>query len=422
MKHLMKRNKNLGAWLTVFVASFLYLYDFLIRVAPGVLANELLYHTQVNQSELILINSLFYYGYAVMQIPAGLIVDRFGPKKPMIFGTLLGALSIASFTFASTFWPLAILRFFSGAGVAFAYICPMVYAHYFLPKRYFAMIGGLIQCLGCFGAILGTAPVVYVDQMYDWQFTLWLISSLGLLIILAFTFIKPVTTSYQSKMGSEWRRLTTITRLAHTWLVGLIGLILWSPMLIIAENLGVQFLEATQIPTLKASLFILVIWLTVGISGPFHGYWSSGNLEQRQKIIYIGLISTFLGTIGFIYFPVFTPWLWCLFAVLIGFGCSSQCVAFGIIDDINQEENLATAIGVQNMFTVSSGITVLPFIGWLSNALPYMQPSTVPLATVLRQSLTVVPTILIIGIVLAYLLTKIKIKKQGLPRSRTDML
>ena len=131
------------------------------------------------------------------------------------------------------------------------------------------------------------------------------------------------------------------------------------------------------------------------------GFWSHGSTSQRFKVINTGLGLCLIGAIGFIYFPSFVPWLWILFAVLMGAGSATQCVIFGLVDDINSEENLATAIGFQNMCISMAGLIILPVISLITTQLPNIHSSPITLSQTFQESMAILPIILILGLAIS---------------------
>lgn len=387
--------------LTLVIASLLYAYDFLVRVGPSVLMNDAITITGLSRHQIIISNSLFYYGYALMQIPAGVLIDHYGPKKMLTCGALAAGLSMTLIPMAHSFWALSLLRLICGCGVSFAYIAPLIYAHHKINRKYFAMIGGSIQVFGSFGAIIGTLPVSLILSSQGWAKTNVLIGFVGVVCAALFLTLQHIKMHKQRSFADEWQGLKNITKYMHTWFFGMLGLILWSPMLVIAENLGVPFLESKNIPNTRASLFVLMMWVCSGLAGPFMGFWSHGSTSQRFKVINTGLSLCLIGAIGFIYFPSFVPWLWILFAVLMGAGSATQCVIFGLVDDINSEENLATAIGFQNMCVSMAGLIILPVISLITTQLPNIHSSPITLSQTFQESMAILPIILILGLAIS---------------------
>lgn len=160
-------------WLVPFivgiVASSFYAYDFLIRVMPMAMAHELLSTFKIQASELSVLFSGFFYGYALMQIPVGILCDKFGARLLLSGG--LAICAFATFLFGSTtYFPIAVIsRIIMGFTASVAYLGALWVGAYWLGSQRFAMYAGLVQVLGCIGAIIGSVPVAHLTETYSWQ-------------------------------------------------------------------------------------------------------------------------------------------------------------------------------------------------------------------------------------------------------------
>ena len=86
--------------LVVSLAALFYCYEYLLRVAPSVMNAELMQHYQINDFQLGSLTAYYYYIYAPMQLPVGLLVDRYGPKRLMIFACL--SCAVTTYLFVCT--------------------------------------------------------------------------------------------------------------------------------------------------------------------------------------------------------------------------------------------------------------------------------------------------------------------------------
>src|SRR3990167_1952022 len=89
-----------GAYTIFFLAASFYLYEFVLQVAPSVMAGPMMRTFHVSAQGFGIISAFYFYAYAPMQLPAGLLFDRYGPRKLMTAALCLCALG--SFFFAST--------------------------------------------------------------------------------------------------------------------------------------------------------------------------------------------------------------------------------------------------------------------------------------------------------------------------------
>src|SRR5262245_41850721 len=104
------------------IAALFYLYQFVIRVAPSVFAHDMRLFLVVDACMLGSIISLYYYGYAGMQIPAGIILDRIGVKRPLMLCCLMLAAGALLFSMTHNIYLLSLARLMMGIGSAFGFL------------------------------------------------------------------------------------------------------------------------------------------------------------------------------------------------------------------------------------------------------------------------------------------------------------
>ena len=190
MKKQLKKNSSC-ALVIIAVSSLFYLYEFFLRVIPGVLSNEIMADMNINGAVLGLISTCFYFGYIPMQIPAGLLCDRFGPKKLLTFSIAICSLATLLFAYSNSVLLSATARALIGITSAAAFIGPLALATNWFSSRYFALITGIIQLLGCAGAISGGLPIAILTKSNPWRYSVLLAGAAGIILTILFLlFIK----------------------------------------------------------------------------------------------------------------------------------------------------------------------------------------------------------------------------------------
>ena len=128
---------------TVFFA-----YAFVQRVAPSVMTDELMRDYAVGGAALGSLSAFYFYAYAAIQLPVGMLTDRFGPRKLMSFAAALCALASLTFAFSDSLWTASLGRALIGGTVAFAFVGTLAIAGYWFRPARFAMLAGLVQSVG----------------------------------------------------------------------------------------------------------------------------------------------------------------------------------------------------------------------------------------------------------------------------------
>ena len=126
-----------------------------------------------------------------MQIPAGLLLDKHGPKKVVAYLLLIALVSTISFAFAKSFTGLLISRFFIGVGVAACLMGPLTGYRVWFEDKYQQRANSWMLMVASFGFVISTLPVQILLPVIGWRFIFLLISILILLSIILILVIAP---------------------------------------------------------------------------------------------------------------------------------------------------------------------------------------------------------------------------------------
>src|SRR3990167_3377616 len=129
-----------NAYVVFLLSASFYLYEYILQVAPSVMADSMMETFHVSAAGFGIVSAFYFYAYAPMQLPAGVLFDRYGPRKLMTFALLL--CSLGAFFFASTdsLFTAALGRFLIGVGSAFSFIGVLVLISRWFPPNQFALL------------------------------------------------------------------------------------------------------------------------------------------------------------------------------------------------------------------------------------------------------------------------------------------
>ena len=120
--------------------------------------------------------SMYFYAYMIMQIPAGLLADNWGPRKTVTAGVLVGGAATFLFGFAVNPTMLFIGRFFIGAGMATVFVCLLKIQSQWFPSRMFATLSGFSIFFGNLGGAAGQFPFALLALYTGWQISYFTIA------------------------------------------------------------------------------------------------------------------------------------------------------------------------------------------------------------------------------------------------------
>jgi MFS family permease len=159
----------------------IYTVSQFLRNSIGVIAPDLAAELQLSAGEIGVLSSAFFFAFAAAQIPLGVALDRYGPRRCMLFCTAVAVAGTVLFALATVPWALVVARVLMGIGSSCYLMAPLaLYARRYEPDR-FAMFVGLQLGLGSIGTLLATAPLAFAVGAVGWRVTFLLVAGLVLL-------------------------------------------------------------------------------------------------------------------------------------------------------------------------------------------------------------------------------------------------
>src|SRR5438034_508237 len=132
-------NKSVLPWFVCIIGMLFYCYNYFIRVSPGLMQSDLMQNLHITASQFGYLAAFYYYAYTPMQIPVGMIYDRYGARLVLFFACLIAVMGLNVFINADTYSMACVGRFLIGFGMAFAYIGVLKVASVWLAPNRFAL-------------------------------------------------------------------------------------------------------------------------------------------------------------------------------------------------------------------------------------------------------------------------------------------
>ncbi len=159
-----------------------YFMSFYFRTVNALIAVPLAAELNIGAAELGLLTAAYFFTAAVMQLPVGFALDRFGPRRVQIASLAIGGFGALLFGLAESFWPLLAGRALIGVGIASAMVSAMKVAALRFPLERAGLLNGLIIASGAVGAIAASSPSEMLLSQMTWRdLYLWLAAVMGML-------------------------------------------------------------------------------------------------------------------------------------------------------------------------------------------------------------------------------------------------
>jgi MFS family permease len=367
MSNFLPRHENkIPVILALVIAPLFYVYDFTTRVTISVLTKQLNTAFHINAAHLGLLSAMFFIGYVLLQIPAGILVDRYGSKKILSFSCLVCALATLGFAYTGNYFLACFFRLFIGLSSAFAFIGALRIGANLLDTRHFVVYAAYVQIFGCLGAIFGCTPFAKLVQIYTWRPAMAIVGLIGLLIALTIVLAIPKPTKHNS---SEEATAISIKKIKQALTqpqliaIALFGFCIWTPVTLFASLWGTPFLESMyHLNSLKASSLIILMWAGIAIGGPIIGHISN-VLKKRTSPMTALAICGFIISLLTIYHTFSSLYTIGIMLFFLGTICSAQALTYGLVSDIESNRLVATASSLVNTAMVIGGAILQPLTG-----------------------------------------------------------
>ncbi len=165
----------------VFLAfAFAYFLSALIRAITATLSPLLTQEFMLNAGDLGLLAGGYFLGFAATQLPLGGWLDRFGPKRVILYLLLIAVFGCGAFALASSFQGLLVGRILSGIGVSACLMAPLTGYRRWFDAAMLMRANSWMLMTGSFGMVASTLPVQWLLPLLGWRALFWLLALLVL--------------------------------------------------------------------------------------------------------------------------------------------------------------------------------------------------------------------------------------------------
>lgn len=168
-----------------------YFLSYLFRVVNAVLAPNLASELGVGPSQLGLLTAAYFITFAAFQLPLGVLLDRYGPRKIESFLLIFAAAGAFVFSRAQSVSGLVLGRALIGFGVSACLMAAFKAFVMWFQRQQLPLINGIQMAAGGFGALTATAPVEAALGITDWRGVFLVLSIIALAIAAAVFFVVP---------------------------------------------------------------------------------------------------------------------------------------------------------------------------------------------------------------------------------------
>jgi sugar phosphate permease len=337
-----------------------------------------------------LLGSVYFYCYACMQLPAGLMADSLGPRKTVTFFLMIAAVGSLVFGFAQNITMAFAGRILVGFGVSMVFIPTMKILSQWFRVREFAIMAGLLNAVGGIGVMAATWILALITARFDWRIAFEIIGCLTFVLILLIWLLvrdRPSDKGFptlaeiddrQEAAAAEkeigiWDGARRVVTDKYFWPVALwffldcgiffgFGALWGGPYLM--DVYGLSRSEA-------GSILSMIAWGMI-FGSPLLGFISEKVLHSRKKVI---ISCTAILTVEMLLLALFpaglpTAALYLIFLIFSFSASAIVVIGFTTTKELFPVTIAGTSVGTVNLFPFLGGAVFMPLLGKVLDAYP----------------------------------------------------
>lgn len=367
---------NLTRWLIFVVLILAYITVYFHRMAPGVVSGELMATFHTSGAALGSLAAMYFYVYAAMQIPSGVLADALGTRTTVVVGNLLAGCGAILFGLAPTLAVASAGRLMVGLGVSVVFVCTMKSNSVWFSESRYGFMSGLTLLVGNLGSVMAAGPLAALLDVVTWRATFVTIGAvsialgvLGAVVVrnrpedCGFAPISDATKAPFTGLGDLGRQLLAVARNRHLWPGFVVNFGTTGGLYAFMGLWGMPYLRDVKgFERPEAAAYMTVMLLGFALGCLFFG-WFSDWLRRRKSVLLASVVLYLLSwallaippwTSGFYGYPVFA---------LMGFAGAGFTITFPVAKEVSDPRFAGMAVAIVNMGTFIGTSLMQPAFG-----------------------------------------------------------
>ncbi|MFT5486108.1 MAG: putative MFS family arabinose efflux permease [Paracoccaceae bacterium] len=343
-----------------------YYMSYLFRTVNAIISPQLVADVGLTPGDLGLMTSAYFITFAVVQLPLGIILDRFGPRKVQAALLIVAAMGASLFAFGNDAITLALGRGLIGIGVSGCLMAALKANVLWFPKEKIPLVNGIIFAFGTFGALSTTVPLEILIQTVDWRTVFWWLSGISVLsAVLIYALVPEKTHAARAPVAGQTAFSAQISDLKQVY--GSAFFWRLSFMVFLHNGVFLSYQALWAAPWLRdvagldrSGVAEAMLMFNVGM---FCGVLSIGLLATRlQRLGIPTIVPAVVGIVVSIIIQVMFASAWTAYPAILclvwGYFGSSSTLAYAVLNQ-HFPQNLTGRVNTaQNMLTFIAAFAV----------------------------------------------------------------
>lgn len=343
-----------------------------LRTSLGVLSPNLMHDFNINPNNMGLLGGVFFLSFAIFQIPAGILIDKYGPRKVMSSVIIFAVLGSIIFALSNSFYILLIGRVLMGLGCSICLMGSLVLITRWTDSDQFSKLAGIILAVGGIGGLLATTPLSYFSELFGWRLSFWLAAAVTFCVMVLYYFIledrKNDLILNRSNETISLKNLLFILKERNFKFMIPMSLMSYSSLVVILGLWGAPYLKDIHgLDTVERGKILMLMAISWNIGSFVFGRLRSIFGNYKNVVIFGATGVIILLFILSIITEINSIYLYILFCILGFFGAFSVALIshYQVLFD---KEYMGRALSTANFFNFGGVF----FVQWLTGKIIYL--------------------------------------------------
>jgi sugar phosphate permease len=366
-------------WLIFIILAFGYILVYFHRLCPAVLAVDMMRDLKSTGALTGLLGAAYFYPYALMQLPAGLLSDSWGPRNTITLFFVVAFVGSLVLGWANSVFLAIVGRTLVGLGVAMLFVPTLKILAEWFQAREFALMTGILMALGGVGSLSAATPLAWLSDWIGWRLSFVTVGVFTLVLaVLVYFFVRnrpsdmgwPSPTEHAASPDLEeiglMQGVRRVIGCAAFWPLACWFFFELAIFFAFGGLWGGPFLaHIYDMERGQAARILSMMAIGMIIGSPCLSYASNNIFKGRKPVLIICSVMTLIQT-GFLAFYTDRLSVPGLYLLCFGFGVFTSAIvviAFTNNKELFPVQMAGTATGLINLFPFAGGAVFQPVLG-----------------------------------------------------------
>lgn len=365
-------------WLIFWILAFGYILVFFHRLCPAVVATDIMNDLHASGALIGFLSSAYFYPYALMQLPTGLLSDSWGPRRTITLFLCLACAGSVLLGLSQSPAVALIGRGLVGLGVSTLFVCTLKILAEWFSIREFTGMTGLLMAMGGVGSLSAATPLALASTWLGWRLSFVAVGAVTVILaVLVWRFVRdrpsdlgwPAPAEHAATSSQSVRLADGVRHVLGRpafWPLAVWFFCKYGIFTAFAGLWGGPFMmQVYGASKSQAGGILSLVALGMIIGSPLMGYFSNSLLKGRKPVLILasGVIVVITAALAF-----FTANLSLTLLGVICFGLGIFASAVAVIGFTGARELFpatiaGTCFGLLNLFPFAGGALLQPLLG-----------------------------------------------------------